>query len=181
MEQKKLVHRDIKPKNIMWDGYFGARVIDFGEAVQYDQSGHLHASAFEEPFQDKQQALPPEALKTNPVSTRRYHKSDVYGVGLAFLQLLVVGDPSQASRDFLLFMEPGNDTAPAEHQIPKVPKGVFMVNSLDMAERLQSLVSHMLNPKPAQRITGTNLADAAMDLFTKFFDTERKCRHAACV
>jgi serine/threonine protein kinase len=174
MESKRMVHRDIKPKNIMWTGLMGARMIDFGEAVSYDSTtGALDPSAFED-YQDKQQCLPPEAQSSHFNEERDYRKADLYGVGLTFLELLVAADTSTKASDFRALMVPTEDVAPTPKQIPSVPLNVYMDASgtTDLAPKLQALVDGMLAQTASARWTPTKLTQEATNLFADTFATK---------
>ena len=74
--EKGVIHRDLKPGNVMIDGRGRARITDFGLAV-FEETSARHVSAGTPAY------MAPEQLEGKPASIR----SDVYAVGLVLYEL----------------------------------------------------------------------------------------------
>jgi eukaryotic-like serine/threonine-protein kinase len=74
-----IVHRDIKPNNIMLDGHGVVKIIDFGLSREIDKNNHTNSAIGYLPY------MAPELLKPPVTFTQ---KADVYAFGVLALSLL---------------------------------------------------------------------------------------------
>lgn len=82
--QRGVIHRDLKPGNVMIDGQGRARITDFGIAALIDRIDG-------EPFAGTPAYMAPELLDGEPASVR----SDLYALGLILLEAFTGQPPAQ--------------------------------------------------------------------------------------
>ena len=84
LSSPQIIHRDIKPPNILFDDDLEARVADFGLAETIDLDEHTHLSAS---VSGTIGYLAPEYSARGKLTT----KSDVYAFGVVILQVRGMG------------------------------------------------------------------------------------------
>jgi serine/threonine-protein kinase len=122
-----LVHRDLKPGNIMIDGRGHARITDFGLALLQASAGHGPEVAGTPGY------MAPETIARGEVSTR----SDIYALGLV-LHEVFTGQHALHSSDGGMRPRGGGSTSP-----------VTPVRGLDPA--LERVVHRCLEREPSKR------------------------------
>lgn len=155
--QQLLVHRDIKPGNLMIDQDGRAMLLDFGIAKLLDDpaSGTLTRDGG---FALTPAYAAPEQLRGEPVSTA----TDVYGLGLVLFEMLTgrhafaTGGAVSAAQHLrdpaLLPKRPSQVAIPSDHAIP--PE--LLRGDLD------NIVMKALEPEPARRYA--SVAELSADL-----------------
>ena len=127
-----VVHRDLKPRNIMVDEHGKAMVMDFGIArAPHLSSGHTTAGVIGTPAY-----MSPEQARGEPVDAR----SDLFAAGLIFYEILtgVLPCKGESTVSMLLKRAQGQVTPPMELD-PSIPPA------------LNQLIMKLLAPKPEQR------------------------------
>ena len=145
---KHVVHRDVKPANIMWDPATDTvKVMDFGVARITDASKTRTGIVLGTPS-----FMSPEQLCGAKVDGR----TDLYALGVTLFQLLTGALPLQAESMPELM-----------HKIVHVPAPDVRTLRPDLPEAVATLVAKALNKRPEDRYqTGAQLAQAlthAMD------------------
>lgn len=133
-----LIHRDIKPDNLMLDRRGGVKVLDFGVAGVFGRSDVSRITRTGEgvgtlPY------MAPEQL----ISGESTPQIDLYGLGCTLYELLTGAPPFVADNDLVLMnMHMGTSPAPLREQRPDIPR------------HLEDLVLAMLEKQPADRPPG---------------------------
>lgn len=127
--QKKIVHGDLKPANILIDGHGRARITDFGlSRLAGDSSGRPY-------FGGTVAYMAPEQLLHNEVSAR----SDIYALGLVLYEIFT---GRRARRVHTL-----EEAKASVHALPQPPSNIEPL--IDSA--VEDSILHCLAPDPAQR------------------------------
>ncbi|MBZ5583320.1 MAG: cbb3-type cytochrome c oxidase subunit I [Acidobacteriia bacterium] len=113
--RQNVVHRDLKPHNIMVDAQGHALVMDFGLAHSTDSGGSQGA------LQGTPHYMSPEQANCEELDSR----SDVYAIGIIFYELLTGSLPFEGAnlREILDQRIHGQAPPPVERD-PAVPKGL---------------------------------------------------------
>ncbi len=124
---KGLIHRDIKPQNVMIDDEWNVKVTDFGIAhnpVDGDitQTGQMVGTA---------QYISPEQAQGKPVS----NASDLYSVGVVLFELLTGKVPFDGESSVAIALQHINQPAPRPSAVkPGVPPALDAVTMKAMAK-----------------------------------------------
>jgi serine/threonine-protein kinase PpkA len=130
VHRKGIVHRDVKPSNILFHVDGTPKLTDFGIAVQHDrdQEQTMDGSAFGSPYY-----LSPEQAEGRTLDGR----SDIYALGIVFFQMLT-GRKPYAARSHIETI-----VAHLSHPIPMLP---------DALSGYQRLLECMIAKRPEDRI-----------------------------
>uniref|UniRef100_A0A7S4M3R1 Protein kinase domain-containing protein n=1 Tax=Prymnesium polylepis TaxID=72548 RepID=A0A7S4M3R1_9EUKA len=134
-----VVHNDIKPPNVMFDGAGAARLIDFGNATRAAEVRDailIGTPAY----------MPPEAFRPEPRDSR---VGDVWSLGVLLVNLLSAGE----------FPFVGRDEDAIKHAICSAPPGIPDGVSAAGAELVRRLLTKAPKDRPA---IGDVRADAWM-------------------
>jgi len=126
---KGVIHRDLKPGNVMIDGHGRARITDFGLAVSQDQE-RLRDSAGTPAY------MAPEQLSGAPASMQ----SDLYALGLTIYEVFTGKRAFSATSIHDLI---------ARQRALDLTRPTSLVRDLDPA--IERLITHCLEPDPHKR------------------------------
>jgi len=152
-----IVHRDIKPQNVMMDGHGTVKVMDFGIARAGD-SGMTEAGS----ILGTAQYLAPEQAKGQPVDAR----TDLYSVGIVLYEMLTGAVPFKGDTAVTVALKHVNEIAIEPAQvIPGLPYSlnqiVLKAMAKDPAQRYQSADQFARDLRAAQ--TGGPVVAATFD------------------
>ncbi len=151
--QKGVVHRDVKPSNILLDKDGNALLADFGLAYIHDASVSLTGSA----LIGTPTYMSPEQALGDPVDQR----SDLYSLGIIMYQMITGQVPFEAETPLAVLMKHMSEPVPLPRvinpqiseaiervilkAIAKDPKERF-VSVAEMNAAFQAAIAHTLNP-----------------------------------
>ena len=142
---EKVIHRDLKPQNIMVDGTGRVHVMDFGLARSVEMSGMTQTGA----LLGTPAYMSPEQAKGIPVDER----SDIFSFGIILYELLTGKTPFQADTVWATLLS--RTQAPPPPPVTLVPQ---------LAPLLNQIVMKCLAIDPEQRYR--TAAEVAYDLET---------------
>ncbi len=147
--KRAIVHRDMKPENVLMSDEGNVKVADFGIARLMDDSGAGSTATKTGTTVGTPQYMSPEQVASSKVDGR----SDLYSAGIMFYEL-VVGQPPFTASD-----ADGPFTLMAKHvQAPPKPPSVHRPG-LDMG--LEEVILRSLSKRPEDRYqTGQEFDDA---------------------
>ena len=147
--KRAIVHRDMKPENVLMSDEGNVKVADFGIARLMDDSGAGSTATKTGTTVGTPQYMSPEQVASSKVDGR----SDLYSTGIMFYEL-VVGQPPFTASD-----ADGPFTLMAKHvQAPPKPPSVHRPG-LDMG--LEEVILKSLSKRPDDRFqTGQEFDDA---------------------
>ena len=137
--QPQVLHRDLKPGNILLDSNGVAHVADFGIAKRADNSSTSGAAKGTLGF------MPVELFQGDPATA----KSDVYAIGATFSSLVTGQTPfvtGEGDSDAAVLMRVINDPPPD-------------LRTVGVPDRLADLVGRAMAKDPAQRPDSPNVFD----------------------
>jgi tRNA A-37 threonylcarbamoyl transferase component Bud32 len=131
---RKMVHRDIKPQNILIDAEGRAKLTDFGISRQLEQDGMTATGR----VLGTTDYVAPEQAMGRPVDPR----SDIYSLGVVLYEMLVGQVPFQADSQVGVAMKHVNEELPdVQRRRPDVSAAVALVveraTAKDPSERYQ--------------------------------------------
>ena len=147
--KRSIVHRDMKPENVLLSDEGAVKVADFGIARLTDDSGAGSTATKTGTTVGTPQYMSPEQVASSKVDGR----SDLYSAGIMFYELVVGQPPFTASES------DGPFTLMAKHvQAPPKPPSVHKPG-LDL--RLEEVILKSLSKRPEERYqTGIEFDDA---------------------
>jgi tRNA A-37 threonylcarbamoyl transferase component Bud32 len=139
---RRLVHRDVKPQNVLIDSEGRAKVTDFGIARELEQDGLTKTGR----VLGTTDYVSPEQAMGRPVDAR----SDIYSLGILLYEMLTGEVPFKADNLVGVAMKHVNE------QVPDVQR-----RRRDVSSALAAVVERATEKKPEKRYTDTNamLAD----------------------
>jgi eukaryotic-like serine/threonine-protein kinase len=159
---KNVIHRDLKPHNIMLGAFGETIVIDWGLAKDLSQGADPHSEppqALSEAYRENEKEMltkfgsiigtpaymPPEQARGEPVDKR----ADVYSLGAILYHLLVGAPPYQGRRTHDTLSQVISENPPSVESLqPKAPKEILSIvgraMSRDAQERYPS-AAELLN------------------------------------
>ena len=139
----KIVHRDIKPGNILLDKEGIVKITDFGIAIMDGHSGNESS----ESFTGSVFYTPPEVLRSNEITSQ----GDIFSLGVVMYELITGAKPFPGDTEMSVFYNIlHNEPAPIKDYNSNVP------------ELLEHIVLKTLEKDPENRYTWA--ADLAADL-----------------
>ncbi|MEW6582155.1 MAG: Stk1 family PASTA domain-containing Ser/Thr kinase [Actinomycetota bacterium] len=143
--RRDVIHRDIKPQNVMLAGDGHLKVTDFGIARAGDESAMTEAGS----VIGTAQYLSPEQARGEEVTAA----SDCYAVGIVLYEMLTGRVPFDAEKPVAVAMKQIND--------PPVPPRTLRP---DLPDSLNRIVMRALEKRPAQRFrTAEEFAGALLE------------------
>lgn len=141
IHEKGIVHRDMKPDNIMLRADGSLALVDFGIAMQMETQLHLTVAG---EVYGTPAYLSPEQASDQPVD----HRADIYALGIMFFEMLTGKKPYRASNPQSVLFQHVNAA------IPDLPAEL---------SHLQPLVHRMMAKQPADRFQRTeDIIEAAL-------------------
>jgi tetratricopeptide (TPR) repeat protein/TolB-like protein len=134
--EKRIIHLDIKPENIMLTGSNKVKVCDFGVAHQLPAAGEI-APTPRWTFAGTPPYMAPEVLESNQFDER----ADIFSLGLVFYEMLAGVHPFRSANAQSTPKRIVTESAPSLRQVNK-----------KIPARLARLVEKMLARNPAERI-----------------------------
>jgi eukaryotic-like serine/threonine-protein kinase len=134
--ERGLVHRDVKPQNVLLDGDGRAKVTDFGIAHAVDREGMTITGT----IMGTSNYISPEQARGEPVD----EQSDIYSLGCVLYELLTGEVPFDGDNFVAVAMRHVNDPVPSVSDVrPDVPPHldwtVRQAMAKDPAERFRSM------------------------------------------
>lgn len=140
-----LVHRDIKPGNILVDQHNHVKIADFGLAKPTDgkPSSTLAGTIVGTPLY-----ISPEQINNKPLD----HRADMYSLGCAFFHLITGRPPFEGEAPFDIISKHLRDTPPSILQVRP-----------EMSPRLANIIDRLLAKTPDERFATHEQLIAALE------------------
>ena len=84
MHKCKIIHFDLKPQNIIFDGYLNAKIIDFSVSLDYSK---IQSKKIKLPFRGTNFYIAPEVIKSKTININDLNKVDLYSLGVILYNL----------------------------------------------------------------------------------------------
>ena len=91
----KIIHFDLKPQNIIFDGYLYVKIIDFSVALDYSK---IKSNKIKLPFRGTNFYIAPEVLKSKTINVNDLNKVDLYSLGVILYNLVFNTYPYRLER-----------------------------------------------------------------------------------
>jgi serine/threonine-protein kinase len=136
--EQKMVHRDVKPSNILLTGKSAPLLTDFGVAKLLDM--------------EEGQTLTgtgvgigtPEYMAPEQWTNKTVPQSDIYGLGVVFYEMVSGRKPYQADTPAALLLKQANDPLPRPAQfVPGLPDAVEKILLKALAKRVEDRYASM--------------------------------------
>jgi hypothetical protein len=127
-----LLHRDVKPANILFNGAHTPKIVDFGLAALADESGHIGGEVWGTPYY-----VAPEKLLSPPMEDFR---SDIYSLGSALFHA-IAGRPPYAADDPSILVLKSLKSAPVS----------LRDSAPAVSDATCAVIDRMLKPNPEER------------------------------
>jgi predicted Ser/Thr protein kinase/energy-coupling factor transporter ATP-binding protein EcfA2 len=121
--EQGVVHRDLKPQNILISGQGKVKVLDFGVAKLLDESPELTADGF---TVGTPRYMPPEQLRGDPVDAR----ADIYSLGVLLYEMLDGDAPFRGPASAIMHAHVFEPVPPSE----RIPDALMQVIGRAMAK-----------------------------------------------
>jgi serine/threonine-protein kinase len=144
-----IVHRDVKPSNLIVDGRGTVKLVDFGIARVSDTAVQLTAASA---LMGTPGYMAPEQAQGKPVD----HRADIYALGLTMYELLAGAPPFQAADAISLVVKN------LQEPIPNL-----RITGIGLPEELVHLVEMMAVKDPEARIQSCDAVVAVLDAIEK--------------
>jgi predicted Ser/Thr protein kinase len=134
--EQGLVHRDVKPQNVLIDSDGRAKVTDFGIAHAVDVDGMTITGT----IMGTSNYIAPEQARGHPVD----EQTDVYSLGCVLYELLAGEVPFEGDTFVAVAMKHVNDPAPSVRELrpdvtPRLDRAIQRAMAKDHHERFQSM------------------------------------------
>lgn len=147
-----LVHRDVKPSNILLDEEGNAWLSDFGTARVLDATANLTGSS----LIGTPQYMSPEQARGDPVT----HRADVYALGVVLYQMSTGKLPFNAQSPLAIAMKHASEPLPHPNAInPKLPEAIAHVLIKALEKRPQDRFPSALALSEAFQLALDNVYD----------------------
>ncbi|MFH1132843.1 MAG: serine/threonine-protein kinase [Pseudomonadota bacterium] len=136
VHEQGIVHRDVKPANMLVGPRFRVAIADFGLVETIDQPGMAQSLAGTPLY------LAPELISQKALPEKLRHSSDIYALGISTYEMLTGNVP---------FDGPTVNEILRRH-VEEKPKPITALRS-DMPSAIDDVIGHALSKDPAKRFS----------------------------
>lgn len=152
--KKKVIHRDIKLSNIMFDEHNNPILTDFGIALREDTTRFADGSSA-----GTAEYMAPEQIRGQPIDFR----ADIYSLGIVLYELLTGRTPFQGDDDSVIYYqqiyEPPSEQPLIDNNVPKRVKGIIYKclakspndryqSTQELVDAFEDIIRNPPTPKP---------------------------------